>query len=56
MGENIDDLLAERICQMMDNPRAMEELARAAWEAGVEDHDQQKNAQRFRASLQAKSR
>ena len=43
-AENADNEIAAGICQMMDQPQLMEELAKSAWDAGKRDHDQKQNA------------
>ncbi|HTE42456.1 MAG TPA: hypothetical protein VK629_16660 [Steroidobacteraceae bacterium] len=46
-----EDALIRAIERLMDDPIYREQLGRAAWEAGCLEHDQDKNAGRFAASL-----
>lgn len=47
--------LKDGIRELMDDPERRKFLARSAWKAGAAEHDQAENADRFRASLLAKS-
>jgi glycosyltransferase involved in cell wall biosynthesis len=51
VGDKGEDAIVEAMERLMSEPKLREQLARSAWEAGCSEHDRERHAARFAASL-----